>query len=131
MKRLTIFVFCLLMLVVAITADDNSKRRDLKACVFQQLHDDNEDAVQRFKLDGSQLAKLQILIRNEINKASLDNLNDEVQHQTIRHIETVAVRSLPNVPTDILHEILFKLKATAEDCVNELLAGKLVNLCKI
>jgi hypothetical protein len=119
MKCPTIVAFCLLMLGVTIATYDNTRRRELRNCIFQQLQIDNENAVERLKLDDNQVVKLQTLINNEINRGTMDDISDERQQQVIQHIKTVAVNTLPNVPTDQLNEVLFKLKGTAGYCLNQ------------
>jgi hypothetical protein len=71
MKRPTIFAFCLLMLVVAISADDDSNHKALQNCVCDQLLDDSDSALAGFKLSDDQVGQLQVLINDEISKASL------------------------------------------------------------
>lgn len=120
MKCPTLSAFCFFALTVLALASDKKKRKELRECAINQLRDDNEVAVPKLKLNHRELAKLEDLIGQEVNRIPLHHFNDEKQHAAINHVKEVAVDSLPGVSTDKLNEILFKLKATAGHCVTDL-----------
>jgi hypothetical protein len=114
------------MLAVATTAQktnekDNSQRRTYKECVLKQLRYDNEYAAPpNQKLGMKQLAKLDVLINHEIDMLSLENVNDRMQPENIEHIKVVAMTDMPNISTNVLNEVLYRLKGTAGHCEQEL-----------
>lgn len=120
MKCPTISAICVLALAVLALADDKKTREDLRSCVTQQLRDDNQVAIKDNKLSKSELSKLESLINHEVDQIPLRKYDDQKQQKSINNIKEAAVDSLPSVSTEKLHEVLFKLKATAGYCVTDL-----------
>lgn len=120
MKFPTLSAFCLFALMVLVLASDKKTRKELRKCMNKQLREDNEVAVSKYKLNHSELSKLEDLIRQEVNRIPLHHFDDQKQQAAMNHVKDVAKQSLPGVSTEKLNEILFKLKATAGHCVTDL-----------
>lgn len=120
MKFPTISAICLLALTVLAFASDKKTRKELRSCATQQLRDDNKVAAANIKLTKSELSKLETLIEREIDRIPLKKYDDQKQQKSINNIKEAAVDSLPTVSTERLHEVLYKLKATAGYCVTDL-----------
>lgn len=115
MKRLIIFLFCLVLVATA-TADDASQHQKLVECINAEMDKDNKE----WKLKDDELKKLKDIVDKVAMKEPLKPHNDKEQKNILKEIEDAAKRELPNVKTETIDSMMMKLKEHAMHCKNEM-----------
>ncbi|KAB8225337.1 hypothetical protein BDV33DRAFT_198716 [Aspergillus novoparasiticus] len=116
MKSLSIFLFCLLVLIATTAADEIAKGKKLVGCVNKEIEKENAE----WKLQNSELRKLKNIIDEEIMKEPLGKHVAEEQRKVLKDIDDAAEKEFPKVPTDTREAMMVKLKEHSMHCCKEM-----------
>lgn len=116
MGRLTIFLFCLLVLIATTTADEASRRKKLIQCVNKEMDKENAE----FKLREDELKTLKEIVDSEAMKEPLKPQTVDEQKKILKDIEHEAKKKMPNVSADTVDKMMNKLKEKAMHCTKEM-----------